>query len=169
MVGKTKVVSNEEFETALNNKDNALLIYSITNKYRGLDAETKRECGLTALWRALQKFDASYGQKFTSSLYRFVHWECRRFLARGKNKRTFVSVKPLEQEDVSELETKEFVERYVKLLPAYNREIIQLYYLEEKPLREIGKAYKLNNKELKVKLDESVAMLRKLAAKNGII
>lgn len=166
MVSKTKVVSNEEFETALNNKDNALLIYSITNKYRGLDAETKRECGLTALWRALQKFDASYGQKFTSSLYRFVHWECRRFLAKVKNKRTFVRVGPIEQEDVSELENAEFVERYMKLLPAYNREIIQAYYFEDKSLTEIGRLFKMNKAKVRLKLDESMKMLKRLVSRD---
>lgn len=73
---KKKQIPNIEFETAYQNIDNKKIINSFYKKYRKrLSVDEIKSCGLIALWKCLQCHDSSK-QKFTTSLYRFMTWEC---------------------------------------------------------------------------------------------
>lgn len=80
-----KVVSNDEMMAALNNPDYRDLIASETLKYKGqLDEHQRESAGMTALWRALGYYKPL--QKFTTSLWKFIHWECRRELRKERRR-----------------------------------------------------------------------------------
>jgi len=80
-------ITDEEFEKALNNKDNIRIIKSVTKKYSGrLSKEIQKSCGLHGLWRCIKNHDDSYGRKFTTSLFMHVEWECKRELSAQKRK-----------------------------------------------------------------------------------
>lgn len=74
-----KEVTNEEFENAWADKNNIKLMNSVIKKYgtafTGTPASELKSIKMIALWKCLGKHDYTR-QKFTSSLYRFINWEC---------------------------------------------------------------------------------------------
>ena len=94
----SKQISNEEFNLAYINKDNINTIKKVTSKYwRQIDADDLEECGLQGLWNCLRSHEEGHNQKFTTSLYTFVNWECLRKLQKQKKK-----VKTFSIQDFSE-------------------------------------------------------------------
>lgn len=164
MVKEGKVISNKEFEDALANKDNARLINHITNQYaKLLTKDVRKTCGLFALWRALQSYDPSFGQKFTSSLYRFVHWECRRELANQGNVQRKHSLKSaVSSDDLASIENKEFLNHFIELLPANNRSILKAYYFDNLSLVDIGRVNGYTKETARKRVKEAVEKLKEI-------
>jgi RNA polymerase sigma factor (sigma-70 family) len=82
-----KEVSSQELETAFNQQDNFLIIHKVLAKFnKQLDKDVLRQCGMVALWKCIQKHDATK-QKFTSSLYNLTRIECFNALSRQYSKR----------------------------------------------------------------------------------
>jgi len=69
-----KIVSNEEFEQAKQKYDYFLKF--LLARYTLLEPEMREACGDVALWKCLRLHDPSFGTKFTTSLHKFVYWEC---------------------------------------------------------------------------------------------
>lgn len=83
-----RAVTDDEFASAWEDADNRNLIIAETLKYKkALPEDTREECGLTALWKALQYHDPSFGQKFTGTLYRFLHWQLQKAVGRRRRER----------------------------------------------------------------------------------
>lgn len=158
------MVTNQQFEEALKNKDNVRLINFITNKYaKKLDKDIRRECGLIALWRALKKYDPKFGQKFTSSLYRFIHWECRRELAkRDQEDYQIKGNRRRVRDEFVDIDNKEFVEHYLDLLPAEDREIIRMHYLEDVSVTNIADKFGWQKEVVRKRIKASMLMLQEL-------
>ena len=88
-----KKISDEEFKAAYTNTDNKNIIKKVISKYdKIISPDNLESCGDNALWRTLQSHDESYEQKFTTSLYRFCEWECKRELRRNNRKNTINAV-----------------------------------------------------------------------------
>lgn len=74
-------ITNAEFEDALNNKDNRLVILKVLSGFsRSADWDDLWTWGLNALWYTLRNHVDGAGQKFTTSLWTSVSWECMRQL-----------------------------------------------------------------------------------------
>lgn len=75
-------------EDALNNKDFQKVMHKASNRFvRQLDPDTVQSCQMTALWRAMSKFDHSRGTKFMTYLYKCVFVEClkeTKFVNKGR-------------------------------------------------------------------------------------
>ena len=72
-----RAVSDEEFEVALQSDDNKKIIKSAFRKFYGLmTTEELKSCGMTALWKTLQKYDSRRNSKFSTRLYLTTQWEC---------------------------------------------------------------------------------------------
>ena len=68
---------NTNIEKALQNRDYQRVMQKATNKFRkSLDSDTLETCQLHGLWHSLENFDASYGVKFTTYLFKGVFIEC---------------------------------------------------------------------------------------------
>lgn len=81
MKNKRRFVSNEEIEKALKNPDVLAIMKSECLKYRKvLDEHQRKSAGMTGLWRTLQYHIEGKGLKFTTNLYRYLHFELRREL-----------------------------------------------------------------------------------------
>jgi DNA-directed RNA polymerase specialized sigma24 family protein len=88
-MSKRRVVTDAEFNKALygvpgdeqsirDASNNRNILKSVSSSYRRfLSQDVLLGCELHALWRTLQYHRDEYGQKFTTSLYRFAHWQCR--------------------------------------------------------------------------------------------
>ena len=86
---KDKKISDKEFEEAYKNTDNRNMIRMVCASFSNtLSSDILESCGMLALWKCLRSHDEKYGQKFTSSLYRFVRWECIRELVSHNRKPT---------------------------------------------------------------------------------
>jgi len=78
-----KEITDLDFSNAVKNQDNINIIKKATLSYRKIiDVDELKSCGLEALWKSLQCHNEKYKQKFTTTLYRFVDWECKRRLRR---------------------------------------------------------------------------------------
>lgn len=81
-------VSNQEFQEAYELSDNIGIIKEITSRYRNILDESDREsCGMQGLWEALVNHEENRGQKFTTSLFRYVTWRCDNCVRRIKKVR----------------------------------------------------------------------------------
>ena len=86
---KDKKISDREFEEAYKNPDNRNMIRMVCSSFSNtLSPDILESCGMLALWKCLRSHDEKYGQNFTSSLYRFVRWECIRELVSHNRKPT---------------------------------------------------------------------------------
>ena len=118
--------------------DNVNIIRKVTAKYASvIHSDDLRTCGLNALWRTLQCHDPKYNQKFTTSLYRFVEWECQRELRRRRTKVLSLTV-PLEQaaphevtEDSLPSADVELVREAISMLDEQDRELVELRFRDE--------------------------------------
>lgn len=81
-----KEITDLDFSNAVKNQDNIKIIKKATLSYHKIiDQDELNSCGLEALWKSLQCHNEKYNQKFTTTLYRFVDWECKRRLRRKKS------------------------------------------------------------------------------------
>ncbi len=140
-------VSETEFEAAYANKDNRNIIKSALRGYKNaLSPEELAGCGMIALWKALGYYQSSFNQKFTTSLVRFVKWECNRELGKLARIRTFNGnpLYPIHNEmpealKGARLEDIVNVQECLALLAPEKQTILKEYYYEGLTLREIGK------------------------------
>jgi DNA-directed RNA polymerase specialized sigma24 family protein len=71
------VVTDEVYEAALADPNNRRIIGAAQRPFRAkLSTHELKSAGLVALWRALLSHKNGFKTKFTSSLFRFVVWEC---------------------------------------------------------------------------------------------
>lgn len=155
-----KFVDNSIYTNAYENKDNQQIIKSVLSKYRGrLTEETLKSCGLNALWRCLQQHDEKYTTKFTSSLWRFVHWECKKelkTLARSK-------FRPQELTDIAEeVPLDNLFDDISSILDQEQAKIVKLRFLEGMTLKEIGNTFGVTKEAVRLKLKKALNQIKKL-------
>lgn len=171
-----KPVSDEQMERALANSDNANIIRSVLQKFAGqLHEDDLYTCGLHALWRALQYHDDSYGQKFTTSLYKFTDWECKRELRRQKNEKKNMVPLATEGEIVlmpqvpedDHRDTMRQVQECMRSLPLPDQKLLQAYYIDQFTMDEIAALFDLSKEGVRQKLEDTVKKLRNYCTRNA--
>ncbi len=81
-------VRNEEFEEALANEDNIKILNHVCKRYTNqISPEDLYTCKLIALWEAIRNFNPEKKVKFTSFLYNWIGWECKRQISRYQKDR----------------------------------------------------------------------------------
>ena len=103
----SKIVSNEEYNAAVNNVDFIKIGRSVTRKFK-LDKDLRHECWLYGLWDALKKFSDIKSNKFTTYLYNCVYWRCLKEACRKPQKTYMLPpniVSPTYQDVFEELPT----------------------------------------------------------------
>lgn len=157
-------VSNEEFNKALKNPDNASVIRAVCLQFaKTLSIEELRSCGLNALWRALSYHQDGKGNKFTTSLFRFVRWECSREIRRLNNYRKHVVAMP-DNCDVSDETDTDIVNlrESIRLLPEQHKDILHQYYFDNRTMEEIGVRNGYSKESARQKINKALAELREL-------
>lgn len=173
-------VSSEEIQNALSNTDNANVIKSVTLQYRNaLSFDERRTCGLHALWRTLQKHDPTVpsrrdssrpcNQKFTTSLYRHLHWECLRELKRKRSRhRGPLVTETLTDGLVAPEVARSGIEEYVALLPnARQREAIRLRFFHGYTYDELAEYFGKAKETARLLVFRAVKNLRKICLCRG--
>lgn len=83
---KRRKVSDAEYREAMKDGNNVGVIRSATKRFRRLlGQDDLQSCGLHGLWKTLEYHRDGMGNKFTTSLYHFVHCECVDELERRAN------------------------------------------------------------------------------------
>ncbi len=161
-----KEVSNEEFETAYKNKDNRKIILNVTSKYRkSIDCHDLQSAGMMALWRCLSYHDDSFNQKFTTSLWRFTDWECKRLLRSQKNKIQCAQLSVIETdfpENQSMSDNEKYIKECINLLPALDKKILELYYYDNRTMEEIGTINGYSKEAARQKINKSLKKLEEI-------
>jgi RNA polymerase sigma factor (sigma-70 family) len=154
-------VTNAEFNTA--RKQHLELITSLTKRYSNvLSPETLAATGDIALWRCLQNFDPQFGQKVSSSLYRFIHWECLRAI-QEKNKNPSVSMMEDVEGDSTSVATGMILNDYLSLLTVKARRIVEAKFLENRTFAEIARIEGYSKQGIKNIVDRSVVVMAEAA------
>jgi len=127
-------VSNEEYEKALNNNDNIMIMNSVGAKFTySIDPDEIYRCKLTALWEALKTWKPDGGRKFTAYLYQRVYWECLKSIKTNTQKHT-VQVQYIEKVVAPELSIFELLDG----LPQDLQNMMEKRCIHKMTLREIG-------------------------------
>ena len=75
------MITNKEYEEALQNQDNINIMNSVCSRFsQSLDYDDLYRCKLMGLWRALRFWKHDGGRKFTNFLYRSTYWSCLKAL-----------------------------------------------------------------------------------------
>jgi RNA polymerase sigma factor (sigma-70 family) len=162
-------VTNEDFNKALANTNNIRLIKDVTNHYaQQIPADDLYRCGLNALWRCLSYHQDIYNQKFTTSLYRFVNWECRRELKKIKRERQrTINISSIETKDTFAIPATESTDEVkhlyecIEMLPSQHKVLIQEYFIEKRTMQEIGKLHNYSKEAARQKIKKAVDALKK--------
>lgn len=175
---KWKPVSNQQFQEALANSDISNLLASESRKYRQqLDPDIIESLRLYSLWKTLACHDDQHvsRQKFTTSLYRIIHWEFRRALrdfGRQSRKELFSWEGDLEdlvyqEEELSELgecdlRDLRLIEDQARFLPTVVWNIVRGHYLEGKSIRELSLSFNLDPHSIHKRLRWGIRRLQEL-------
>lgn len=175
-----KEVSNEEFVKAFGQldtpidkmtkeqRDNHKLMRSITNKYANvLTEEEIYSCMMRATLRCLAHHENDKGNKFTTSLWRFITWECNRELTK-KFKETnnqFVSINEFDNFDYQAVEESDDISNLrecIGLLPQAEQELIKEYYFDRYTMEEIGVKHKYTKEAARQKINKALVKLKEI-------
>lgn len=160
-------VTDEQFREALDIEDNRNIMRKVTSRYAALlHPDDLYTCSLYALWRTLQCHDPSYNQKFTTSLFRFCEWECKRELRKNSTKILSMTV-PLEQAAQSDVGEEtfptvddEWIKEAIEQLDDEDREIVRFYFIEQHSLREVSARFGLSKQAARKRKNEAMKNLK---------
>ncbi len=131
------VVSNEDFVNA--KRTYRATLSGFTGRFRNvLNADSLDYCGDLALWHCLQKHDPVYDTKFTTSLYKFVEWQC---LREYRRQRSTLNNHEEQQEMtvIYDYDVSMMLNEYLSLLSDRDRRIVEARFLYNHTLLEIAK------------------------------
>ncbi len=150
-----RTISDKEYEDALANESNRKVMHKAGNKFASLLTEEQlHTCSLYALWRALQNHDSSYGQRFTTTLWRFMHWECGKEVRRPKMRVGLPRPKTVVSEEII------YVNELIDFLEPSQQRLIREYYLEGLSAREIGLRHGCCRETARKRVNKAMAALR---------
>lgn len=153
-------MTNEEFAAAYCLEDNRRVIAKALKAYeRSLSEDDLLECGMVALWRTLQKHRPELGQKFTTSLYRFVNWECLNLVRRAKREKVVY----LPEVVAEVVDNSSGIEEYLSRLTSADRDLVRWYYLEGHTIVEIGRRIGLSKEATRKRIGRAFQNLRDIA------
>jgi hypothetical protein len=149
------IISSEDFDLAYKNTDNIKIIKSVCKKYsKFLDIDTLRRCGMIGLLHCMQNHD-SKRQKFTTSLYRFVKWECQR---ETKELYKYPESQPIC--DVIDIKTKSLDCYALDSLSDEHKTLLYHRFWNGYTLRELEKMYNKNKETIRKNINSAIEILR---------
>jgi len=130
-------ITNEEYEKALNNHDNMMIMNSVGSRFlQTLDEDEIHRCKLMALWEALKTWKPERGRKFTAFLYQRVYWECLKSIAYNNKHRT-IQIPHIEQCVSPKTSMYELLDGF----PHDLQDMLEKRCVHKMTLREIGDEY----------------------------
>ena len=158
-------ISNDELRQAIDDPENQDMIRRVCAYYsRTLSPDTLKACGEAAIWRCLQSHRDDMGQKFTSSLYRFIHWECLREI--HNNKKQFAELPDEVSSPESDPTQAIILQECLEILPQEAREIVVARYIENRTLADIGNRHHYSKQGIQNILTRSIKAMQEHVCQN---
>ena len=149
------VITNEEFELALKNMDNRLIMEKACSSFKkSIEREELYRCKLIALWEAMIHWNPE-GRKFTSFLYQKVNWECLKVLQKQKKHRSL----PLTM-DTACRPYQYSIDELVEVLPPELQDILVKRFVHRMTLREISQIYGSCHETVRRKIHRAIKILK---------
>jgi len=156
-----KQVTNTEFDAA--RRQHLTLITNVARQYSNiLSPDALAAAGDMALWRCLQSYNPMYGQKVSSSLYRFIHWECLRAIQEHKGDNIHQLSGDVEGDEES-VSIQMILDDYLSLLTQRERRIVEAKFLENRTLAEIASQEGYSKQGIKDIVDRSIGVMSEAA------
>jgi RNA polymerase sigma factor (sigma-70 family) len=168
---KFRHITNEEYEKAYKDRNNQNIIKAASASYtKVLDPDTLENCRMNALWRAMAYYRSDKNQKFTSSLWKFVLWECNKELRKTKVQLNSVQLSLLkidcetEDQNIAKYE----VQDLLLTLSKEDRGVIESYYFQKKTMEEIGRELGITKEAARQRISRILKKLKKVCGgQNG--
>lgn len=157
------VVSNQVFEMAYAKTENRKVMNEVVSGFRKtISREALVRCGMIGLWKALKKHRDEKGNKFTTSLWMYVQWECLHELRDQRKQWDWKRIEDVEEPALppNRMEGYQLVEEKLASLNDDSRNIIQQHYLEGMSLRDIGVRNGYSHEWARKKLAAAMADLK---------
>jgi len=158
----TNSVTDEEFNQAIRNQDNKNIINHVCNQYRSiLSDDVLRWCGLIGLWQCLIKHNDNFGVKFTTSLYRFVDWQCKGQINVELSMVSTEDIPDIPEESLSLID-RLILHEYLDKLPGKYRKLIHARFFENKSCAEIARESNCSRENIRQKLKRAINALKNM-------
>jgi RNA polymerase sigma factor (sigma-70 family) len=147
--------------------DNRGIIKAVLKRYSfQLESDDLESIGMYALWKCLRYHVDGY-QKFTTNLYRFVHWECQRELGKKKPKEReeVYAAKRMsrQEEEYFQEKTVAEVREHMTLLPkGWMKKLLYWHFFLELPQYEMAKRCGCSPRIISMRLATAIKHLRSL-------
>lgn len=130
------------YEEAMSNMDNIKIMNSVASRFCAqIPANILKQCKLLGLWKALKSHDFNQKRKFTTSLYKFVLWECQKEIRsrtqqKKKNDKFIIYAEQYQKTSKPE----QFNLEMLQGLPEYEMGLLYDRFFLELTYKEIGKS-----------------------------
>lgn len=178
-MGELRVITNEQFEEALNGSYVKKIINVFIKKY----GKDYYGILLEALWSALKSHDYASKRRFETSFYTYCKWRCNTEYNRRKKKKnvTFVSLDTLDEDGeflYKQIEDKKdfFNEKYIftqelisKHLSKKSCAYINDFYFCKYSIKEIAKRHRTSAQKVRKSIKQSIAHIKEVYESYGCI
>ncbi len=156
-------IGNELFRTEYDKEDNKQTIDKVLGFYsRQIPNPDLNQLGALGLWNCLKKHDYSNKNKFTSSLWRFVKWECQKFLrSKNRDKRYVYGIIEIDKRKDDYKNKRILAEEALNCISSKeDRELIESYFIYKKSYSEIATEHNLSKEFVRKKILKTVSILK---------
>jgi RNA polymerase sigma factor (sigma-70 family) len=122
---------------------------------------------LEALWKSLQCHNENYNQKFTTTLYRFVDWECKRRLRRKralKNNPFHIISNDFSSVLIKKNELSYYINEKIDLLDKDFSILLRQRFFDGFSIKEIGVINNCTPSIIRYKLSKAIEKLKSICS-----
>jgi DNA-directed RNA polymerase specialized sigma24 family protein len=156
------MITDFEYEEALNDPDNIAVMNSACVYYQRLGPDMLESCRLHGLYRCLETHDNKLGSKFTSSLFQHVVWQCQQAL--NEQQRMITGLELVIDPQVRDTSTASvMVDDCLSVLSDRDAEIVRGRYLYGMTLDELAEKHGCSRMGAKFIVEKSLETMRESA------
>jgi RNA polymerase sigma factor (sigma-70 family) len=157
-----KNITDKDFLSARDDINNKNILFAAAKKYRfSLNVDEIQSCADLALWKCLINHDHAYKRKFTTSLFKFMAWECLHMIREKTNNDQFL----YDTIDNKQKEPDNFIDAqiYLDKLTLNDRNVLCDRFFNHMTLSEIGNKYSYSKETARRRVLKAMDNLRNIA------
>jgi RNA polymerase sigma factor (sigma-70 family) len=157
-----KKITDKDFLSAKDDINNKNILFAASKKYKfSLNADEIQSCADLALWKCLIHHNHTYKRKFTTSLFKFMMWECLHMI---REKSNFCQILYDSAEDLQDI-MDNFIDAHIYLdkLKPNDRNVLCDRFFNHMTLSEIGNKYSYSKETARRRVLKAMDNLRNIA------
>lgn len=152
-------ITNNDFNLALQDKNNISIINSLKKKYRKYIPSSELDnASLIALWNTLKNYDPTKGRKFTSYLYKMIEWEFNSWITKDRRSKKHNHKELINEVSYDNTELIEFRD-ILSSMPQNLAVVIEQKYLYNMTFKEIAKKNNYSHETARQRLKDGIKYL----------